>query len=68
MSNPQTFPAKVALLKVGVPCPEGFIYDAEALEKAAEDDPKLTFDGETLWYHNDVNIDRAQLEALGRKP
>lgn len=46
------YPAKVPLLKVDVPCPIGYTYSAEALKRAAENDPRMEFDGETLWYLN----------------
>lgn len=53
MAKPLSYPVRAALLKVGVPCSEGFIYTADALEKVAREDEHLEFDGETLWYRND---------------
>ena len=53
MKAAESYPVKVALLKVDVPCPLGYTYSAETLERVAVQDEMLEFDGETLWFRND---------------
>jgi len=51
------YPAKVALLRADTPDRLGYSYSAEALQRAADNDDRMSFDGETLWYHNLVDAE-----------